>query len=121
MSAAEQIKRIAPFLDTHVLLNFLKVHVPGTDRLQEQIAERTQIAKRENWDKVDDEIKAENNPLLALLNNHQEQQRLRQEKGFTLERLYEDRGITLSDCKRVFTFAKQQYEMGRYKGMINSI
>ena len=89
--------------------------------LQEQIAERTQIAKRENWDKVDDEIKAENNPLLALLNNHQEQQRLRQEKGFTLERLYEDRGITLSDCKRVFTFAKQQYEMGRYKGMITSI
>jgi hypothetical protein len=34
---------------------------------------------------------------------------------FTLDRLYEDRGITLTDCKKVFAFAKQQYEMGKYK------
>ena len=56
------------------------------------------------------------NPLLALLNNHQEYQRLRQERGFTLERLNEERGITIADCKKVFTYAKTQYEMGRYKG-----
>ena len=33
------IKRAAPYLDTHVLLHFLKMQVPGTERLQEQIAE----------------------------------------------------------------------------------
>jgi hypothetical protein len=31
----QQIKRLAPFLDTHVLLNFLKNHVPGTEKLQD--------------------------------------------------------------------------------------
>jgi hypothetical protein len=39
---------------------------------------------------------------LTLLNNHHEYQRLRAEKGFTLERLNDDRGITLADCKKVF-------------------
>jgi hypothetical protein len=29
----QQIKRIAPYLDAHVLLNFLKNHAPGTERL----------------------------------------------------------------------------------------
>ncbi len=113
-SHVQQIKRLAPYLDPHVLLNFLKTNAPGTERLQEQIAERTLISKKDSWDKVDDEFK--NNKLLALLNNHQEYQRLRQEKGFTLERLSEDRGITIGDCKKVFQFAKMQYEMGKYKG-----
>lgn len=56
-----QIKRLAPFLDSHVLLQFLKNHVPGTQKLQDQIQERTLISKSNNWDKVDDEHKAENN------------------------------------------------------------
>lgn len=115
-SHIQQIKRLAPFLDTHVLLSFLKTNVPGTEQLQEQIAEKTLISKKDNWEKVDDDYKAENNKLLALLNNHQEFQRLRQEKEFTLERLNEDRGITLADCKKVFSYAKLQYEMGKYKG-----
>ena len=29
----EQIKRLAPFLDAHILLNFLKNHVSGTEQL----------------------------------------------------------------------------------------
>lgn len=29
-----QLKRIAPFLDSHILLNFLKTNVPGSDKLQ---------------------------------------------------------------------------------------
>lgn len=41
---------------------------------------------------------------------------MRSEKGFTLERLNEDRGITINDCKKVFRYAKMQYEMGKYKG-----
>lgn len=114
-SNVDQVKKLAPFLDPHILLHFLKTNVPGTEKLQEQLQERTLIAKKDSWDKVEDEHKAENNKLLALLNNHHEYQRLRQEKGFTLERLNEDRGITLSDCKRVFQFAKLQYEMGKYK------
>jgi beta-N-acetylglucosaminidase len=109
-----QIKTMAAYLDPHVLLAFLKTHAPGTERVQEQIAEKTLISKKESWDKVEDEFK--NNKLLSLLNNHHEYQRLRQEKGFTLERLNEDRGITMGDCKKVFQFAKMQYEMGKYKG-----
>ena len=50
------------------------------------------------------------------MNNPQESQRLKIEKIFTLERLNEDRGITIGDCKKVFQYAKVQYEMGRYKG-----
>lgn len=88
--------------------------MPGTERLQEQIQERTLISKKDSWDKVDQEHKAENNKLLALLNNHQEQKRLKEERGFTLERLQEERGITLGDCKKVFQYAKLQYEKGLY-------
>lgn len=111
------IKRVAPYLDSHVLLHFLKTQVPGTEKLQEQIAERTLLSKRDTWTKGDEEVKAsEGNPLMALLNNHNEYQRLRQERGFTLERLSEDRGITLNDCKKVFAYSKTQYEMGKYKG-----
>ena len=77
------------------------------------------IHQKDNWDKVEDEYR--NNKLLQLLNNHQEFQRLRQEKGFTLERLNDDRDITIGDCKKVFEFAKIQYEMGRYKGKCHTI
>lgn len=63
---------------------------------------------------MEEDQKPENNKLLLILNNHAEQQRLRLEKGFTLERLYEDRGVTLTDCRRVFAYAKQQYDMGKY-------
>ena len=108
------IKTVAGYLDPHVLLAFLKSHAHGTERVQEQLSEKTLIAKKDSWDKVEDEFKS--NKLLALLNNHREYQRLRQEKGFTLERLNEDRGITIGDCKKVFQFAKMQYEMGKYKG-----
>ena len=117
-SSVQLIKRIAPFLDSHVLLQFLKTHVPGTEKLQDQIAERTLINKKETWEKVEEEHRAENNQLLQLLNNHHEYQRLRQEKEFTLESLKESRGITFADCKKVFAFAKVQYEMGKYKGKL---
>ena len=113
---AQLIKRVAPYLDTHVLLHFLKNAVPGTERLQEQLVERTLINKRDTWSKGDEEAKAnEGNPLLALLNNYQESQKLRQERGFFLEKLGEQYGITLADCKKVFSYAKNQYEMGKYK------
>lgn len=113
---AQLIKRVAPYLDTHVLIYFLKTTIPGTERLQEQLAERTLISKRDTWSKTDEEAKAgEGNPLLALLNNYQESQKLRQERGFFLEKLNEQYGVTLNDCKKVFTYAKNQYEMGKYK------
>ena len=38
-AAINQIKRFAPFLDTHVLLNFIKNYVPGSDKLANQIAD----------------------------------------------------------------------------------
>lgn len=120
-SQVNLIKRVAPYLDTHVLLHFLKTSVPGTERLQEQLSEKTLISKKDAWQKgQDEETKAleATNPLLALLNNHQEYQRLRQERGFTLEKLNDERGITIGDCKKVFTYAKTQYEMGRYKGKV---
>ena len=63
--------------------------------------------------KGDEETK--DNKLLTLLNNYQESQRLRKESAFTLDRLNEQLGITLSDCKKVFSYAKSQYEMGKYK------
>lgn len=112
-SQASQIKRIAPFLDPHILLQFLRSNVTGSEKLQEQIQERTLIAKKDSWDKVDEEYR--NNKLLAILNNPAEHKRLRAEKGFTLERLSEDKGITIADCKKVFSFAKMQYEMGKYQ------
>jgi len=43
------IKRVAPYLDTHILLHFLKTQVPGTEKLQEQISERTLLSKKEAW------------------------------------------------------------------------
>jgi hypothetical protein len=107
------IKRMAPCLDTHVLLHFLRSAVPGSEKLQEQITERTLINKRDSWTKGDEETK--DNKLLTLLNNYQESQRLRKESAFTLDRLNEQLGITLSDCKKVFSYAKSQYEMGKYK------
>ena len=63
------IKRMAPCLDTHVLLHFLKVAVPGSEKLQEQITEKTLINKRDSWAKGEEESK-EGNALLNLLNNY---------------------------------------------------
>ena len=65
------IKRIAPCLDTHVLLHFLRTAVPGSEKLQEQIAEKTMLNKRDSWSKGEEEAK-EGNTLLGLLNNYQE-------------------------------------------------
>jgi len=33
-SQVQLIKRVAPYLDTHVLLHLLKTQVPGSDKLQ---------------------------------------------------------------------------------------
>lgn len=120
-SVGDQIKRLAPFLDTHVLLSFLKQNVPGTDSLQTQITEQTLLGQKEKAQQLEDEFKSEDNKLLALLNNHAEYQKLRQERGFTLEKLNEERGITINDCKRVFSYAKLQYEQGKYKGKSGDI
>lgn len=91
----QQIKRLAPFLDSHVLLNFLKNHVPGTEKLANQIQDQTLINQKEKAVKLEEEAKNEASKLLTLLNNHQEYQKLRSERGFTLEKLNEDRGITI--------------------------
>lgn len=98
------------------MLHFLRTSVAGSDKLQEQLAEKTLLNKRDSWSKGDEEAKeGGTNTLLGLLNNYQESQRLRGERGFTLERLNEQYGITLADCKKVFAHAKTQYEMGKYK------
>ena len=54
-SQVQLIKRVAPYLDTHVLLHFLKTQVPGTEKLQGQIAERTLLSKKDAWQKGQDE------------------------------------------------------------------
>ena len=41
---------------------------------------------------------------------------MRQEGRFKLENLKEERGITIQDCKKVFTHSKVLFEMGKYKG-----
>jgi hypothetical protein len=42
-----QIKRLAPFLDAHVLLYFLKNYVPGSEKLQTQISDQTLLNQKE--------------------------------------------------------------------------
>lgn len=113
-----QIKRLSPFLDSHVLLSFLKNHVQGTEKIVSQIQEQTLIGQKEKSSKIEEEAKNDAGKLLALITNHQEYQKLRAERGFTLEKLNEDRGITIQDCKKVFAYAKIQYEIGKYKGKI---
>ena len=46
-AAVNQIKRFAPFLDTHVLLNFLRNYVQGTDKLVNQIQDQTLINQKD--------------------------------------------------------------------------
>ncbi len=53
--------------------------------------------------------------MLNLLNNHNEWQRLRQEREFTLEKLEKERGVTIQDCKKLFAYGKIYFEMGEYK------
>ena len=43
---------------------------------------------------------------------------MRYERGFTLEKLNEDRGVTHNDCKKLFAYAKVLYEQGKYKGIV---
>lgn len=64
---------------------------------------------------MEEEAKNEASKLLNLLKDHGEWQRLRQEREFTLEKLQEERGITIQDCKKLFTYGKVYFEMGEYK------
>lgn len=53
-----------------------------------------------------------------MLSNQQEYQKLRTEREFTLEKLQEEKGINLQDCKKLFSYAKVLYEKGEYKSKI---
>ena len=53
------------------------------------------INQKDKAAKVEEEAKNEASKLLTLLNNHQEYQRLRTEREFTLEKLGEEKGITI--------------------------
>ncbi|CDW72405.1 UNKNOWN [Stylonychia lemnae] len=110
-----QIKRLAPYLDSHILLQFLKNHVPNSDKLQEQLTNSLLISQKEKVQQLEEDAKNEASKLLTLLNNHQEFQKLRSDREFTLEKLQEDKGIQLQDCKKLFAYAKLQYEAGEYK------
>lgn len=40
MASAEQLKQLAPYLDPHILLWFLKKNVPKSEKLQSQLQSR---------------------------------------------------------------------------------
>ena len=60
---------------------------------------------------MEDTARNEAQTLLNLLNNNAECQRLRAERNFTLEKLSEEKGITVNDCKKLFSYAKVLYEL----------
>eukprot|EP00347_Sterkiella_histriomuscorum_P020231 403338592 len=113
-SHAVQLKRIAPFLDSHVLLQFLRTNVPQSEKLQQQLSSQLLLSQKEKAKEIEEQAKQDASKLLTLINN-QEQKQLREARQFTLEKLQEDRGITLQDCRKLFDYAKLQYEMGEYK------
>ncbi len=71
-SQITQLKRLAPFLDSHVLLQFLKTHVPGSEKLQQQLSDSLLISQKDKLAQVEEEAKTEAVKLLTLLNNHEE-------------------------------------------------
>lgn len=77
------------------------------------------LGSEEEAKQIEEQRKNEAEKLLTLLNNAQECAKLRAERGFTLEKLSEDRGITSQDCKKLFTYAKVLYDQGKHKGKLN--
>ena len=74
------IKRLAPYLDAHVLLQFLKNSVPASEGLQQKISDQLLISQKDKAVKLEEEAKNEASKLLTIINNHQEWQTLRTER-----------------------------------------
>ena len=68
-SQIEQIRRLAPYVDPHILVQFLNKHVPKSDGLQKQIKGQMLSAKGEEAQKMEESAKADAVNLLNLLNN----------------------------------------------------
>lgn len=69
-STVTQLKRLAPFLDAHVLLQFLKNNVTGSETLQNKLQDSLLINQKEKATKLEEEAKNDASKLLVLLNNH---------------------------------------------------
>lgn len=67
--------------------------------------------------KVQEQSKADAQPLLNLLDNNNEVKNLRADRKFTLQALTEDKGISVTDCRRLFAYAKVLFELGQYEGI----
>ena len=92
--------------------------MPNSEKLQEQISKTLLSSNKEEAAKVEEQTKADAQPLLNSLDNSAELKKLREERRFTLQALTEDRAITVNDCRRLFAYAKVLYELGDYKSMV---
>lgn len=78
------LKLVTPFLDPHVLLKFLKEKLPGSDSLQAQIKDKLLISNAEEAGKKIAEAKEAAGDLLALLQDKDQVEKLKNEEAFTL-------------------------------------
>ena len=116
MDPSNQLKKLAPFLDPHLLLLLLKKNAAEESvSLQKQIESKLLSADPEKAKNAEVQASEKCTNILTLLNNNQECFYLRNNMGFTLEKLgSSDYKITIEDCKNLFDYAKILYETQNY-------
>ena len=116
MDPGSQLKKLAPFLDPHLLLLLLKKNVGEESlSLQQQIEAKLLSADPVKAKELEEKAAEKSKNILNLLNNNQECFQLRITMGFTLEKLgASEHKITIDDCQALFDYAKILYEMQNY-------
>ena len=111
-----QLKRLAPYLDPHLLLFLLKRNVGDESKsLQDQI--KSQLIGADPKKAAEKEKAAEDkaNKLLTLLKDQSGIKKMRDEQNFNFEKLSAgEKKITIQDCQDLFDYAKILFELQKY-------
>ena len=80
MDAIGQIKKLAPFLDPHLLLFILKANIGSeSDPLQNQIKSKLINADQNKANTIEAEAKEKANKLITLLSNNKDVTQMRKD------------------------------------------
>ena len=117
MDALTQIKKLAPYLDPHLLLFLLKSNIGSESQaLQDQITSKLVNANLENAQMLTLEAEEKARKLIALLSNNKDVTQMRKDGQFNFDQL--SRGankVSIADCQNLFDYSKLLFECQKYE------
>ena len=117
MDALTQIKKLAPYLDPHLLLFLLQSNIgPESQALQDQIRSKLISANPEKALELTNAAEEKAQKLTTLLSDSVAVAKMRKEGQFNYDQLNKGTNkISIFDCQNLFDYSKILFETQKYE------